>query len=531
MSAVLTPPQANSPHARDIASLMHGMTNLVRHEQDGPMILDEGHGVYVRDLEGNEYIEGMAGLWCTALGFDNERLIQAAIAQMRKLPTYHTFFQRSNMPAIDLAEKLLAMAPAPMARVWFANSGSEANDHMVKFVWYCNNALGRPEKKKIIAREHGYHGIAVSSGSLTGLPAMHKGFDLPIPNVIHTASHHYYRCAYPGESEEAFATRRAEELEQLILAEGPDTVAAFVAEPVLGAGGAVIPPKTYFEKIQQVLAKYDVLMVADEVITGFFRTGNRFACETYGIRPDILVIAKQLSSAYLPISAVILNEKVYGADPGAVGQERHPRHRLHLFGPSGARRGRAGDDEDLRRDGCWRPRAQGLEARPGAAGRSGRSPARRGRLRRGPHRLGRDREGQGDEGELRPLARRMDDRRLHPARRDPARLHRGRDPHRVLPAAHHHGTRARQALRPLAARARRHSRPCAERGVDVAAATGNPARPRGTTAGRATVLPEPYEMGWPLYGKTPAGNAPPVRRPLRLESRHAGEEARGRSRG
>ena len=312
MSAVLNPPLPNSPHARDVASLMHGMTNLVRHEQEGPLILDEGYGVYVKDLEGNESIEGMAGLWCTALGFDNERLIQAALAQMRKLPTYHTFFQRSTMPAIELAEKLLETAPAPMARVWFANSGSEANDHMVKFVWYCNNARGRPEKKKIIAREHGYHGIAVSSGSLTGLPAMHKGFDLPIPNIIHAGSHHYYRCAHPGESEEAFATRRAEELEQLILAEGPDTVAAFVAEPVLGAGGAVIPPKTYFEKIQAVLAKYDVLMVADEVITGFFRTGHRFACETFGIRPDVLVIAKQLSSAYLPISAVILSEKVYG---------------------------------------------------------------------------------------------------------------------------------------------------------------------------------------------------------------------------
>ena len=168
------------------------------------------------------------------------------------------------------------------------------------------------EKKKIIAREHGYHGIAVSSGSLTGLPAMHKGFDLPIPNILHTGSHNWYRDSHPGESEEAFASRRAEELEQLILAEGPETVAAFVAEPVLGAGGAVLPPKTYFEKIQAVLAKYDVLMVADEVITGFFRTGNRFACETFGIRPDIMCIAKQLSSAYLPISAVILNEKVYG---------------------------------------------------------------------------------------------------------------------------------------------------------------------------------------------------------------------------
>ena len=302
----------NSPHARDVASLMHGMTNLVRHEREGPLILDEGHGVYVKDIEGNEYVEGMAGLWCTSLGFDNERLIEAALAQMRKLPTYHTFFHRSNMPAIDLAEKLLAMAPVPMARVWFANSGSEANDHMVKFVWYYNNARGKPEKKKIIAREHGYHGIAVSSGSLTGLPAMHKGFDLPIPNVLHTGSHNHYRCAHPGEGEEAFAARRAEELERLILAEGPDTVAAFVAEPVMGAGGAVVPPKTYFEKIQQVLAKYDVLMVADEVITGFFRTGRRFACETFGIRPDMLILAKQLSSAYLPISAVLLNEKVYG---------------------------------------------------------------------------------------------------------------------------------------------------------------------------------------------------------------------------
>ena len=307
MSAVL-----NSPHARDIASLLHGMTNPVRLEREGPLILDEGHGVYVTDIEGNEYIEGMAGLWCAALGFSNERLVQAAAAQMRKLPTYHTFFQRSTMPSIELAERLLAIAPVPMARVWFANSGSEANDHMVKFVWYYNNARGKAEKKKIIARTHGYHGIAVSSASLTGLPAMHKGFDLPLPNILHTGSHNHYVDSLPGESEEAFATRRAEELEQLILAEGPETVAAFVAEPVLGAGGAVIPPRTYFEKIQAVLAKYDVLMVADEVITGFFRTGNRFACETYGIRPDILILAKQLSSAYLPISAVVLNEKVYG---------------------------------------------------------------------------------------------------------------------------------------------------------------------------------------------------------------------------
>ena len=315
----------NSPHARDIASVIHPYTNLVAHEEKGPLILEEGRGIYVKDTEGKEYIEGMAGLWCTALGFNNDRLVDAATAQMRKLPTYHTFFHRSNLPMIELAERLLKLSPVPMARVWFANSGSEANDHMMKFVWYYNNARGKPEKKKIIAREEGYHGIAISSGSLTGLPLMHAGFDLPIKNVLHTGSHHHYRHAHEGESEEAFSTRRAEELEQMIQDEGPDTVAAFVAEPVMGAGGAMTPPKTYFEKIQAVCDKHDILFVADEVITGFHRTGNTFACTTYGIKPDILVVAKQLSSAYLPISAVIMNERVYGpvrefsAKNGALG--------------------------------------------------------------------------------------------------------------------------------------------------------------------------------------------------------------------
>ena len=303
----------NSPHARDVASLLHPMTNPGQHEKEGPLILEEGKGIYVKDLEGNEYIEGMAGLWCTSLGFDNQRLINAAIAQMRKLPTYHTFFQRSNMPAIELAEKLLSLAPVPMSKVWFANSGSEANDHMVKFVWFYNNARGRPQKKKIIARLEGYHGIAVSSGSLTGLPLMHAGFDLPIPGILHTGSANYYKHAEAGESEEAFSTRRAEELDRLIREEGPDTVAAFVAEPVMGAGGGIVPPRTYFEKIQAVLQEHDVLMVADEVITGFHRTGNTFACQTFGIKPDMLVIAKQLSSAYMPISAVMMNETIYGA--------------------------------------------------------------------------------------------------------------------------------------------------------------------------------------------------------------------------
>jgi len=302
----------NSPHARDIANVIHPYTNLKKHEEKGPLIIEKGDGVYVEDLEGNKYIEGLAGLWCTSLGFNNERLVEAAANQMRKLPYYHAFFHRSSMPSIDLAERLIEMAPAPMSKVWFANSGSEANDHMVKFVWYYNNARGKPEKKKIIARIGGYHGICVSSGSLTGMPLMHAGFDLPIQNIMHTGSPHYYHFGEEGESEEDFATRRANELDEMIQAEGPETVAAFVAEPIMGAGGVIMPPKGYFQKIQKVLDKHDVLMVADEVICGFHRTGNVFGCNTFGIKPDIMVVAKQLSSAYLPISAVIVNEKVYG---------------------------------------------------------------------------------------------------------------------------------------------------------------------------------------------------------------------------
>ena len=302
----------NSPHARDVASIIHPFSNLVEHERKGPLIIEKGSGIYVEDTEGKRYIEGLAGLWCTSLGFANERLVEAAARQMRKLPFYHAFFHRSSMPSIDLAERLLAMMPVEMSKVWFANSGSEANDHMVKFVWYYNNARGRPEKKKIIARRGGYHGICVSSGSLTGMPLMHQGFDLPIHNIMHTGSPHYYHFGEAGESEEEFAQRRADELERMILDEGPETVAAFVAEPIMGAGGVILPPAGYFQKIQAVLKKYDVLMVADEVICGFHRTGAPFGCNTFGIEPDIMVVAKQLSSAYLPISAVIMNEKIYG---------------------------------------------------------------------------------------------------------------------------------------------------------------------------------------------------------------------------
>jgi 4-aminobutyrate--pyruvate transaminase len=214
---------------------------------------------------------------------------------------------------VDLAQKLVAMAPVPMSKAYFCNSGSEANDTVVKMVWYMNNALGRPKKKKIVSRIRGYHGVTVAAGSMTGLPALHQDFDLPIANIIHTDCPHYYRFGQAGESEEQFASRMAASLEALIEKEGPETVAAFIAEPIMGAGGVLLPPATYFDKVQAVLKKHDILFVADEVICGFGRTGNMFGSETYRLKPDIITVAKALSSAYLPIAGILLNERIYQA--------------------------------------------------------------------------------------------------------------------------------------------------------------------------------------------------------------------------
>lgn len=303
----------NSNQARDVAYYLHPYTNLSVHEKEGPLIITHGEGVYVFDDAGNKYIEGLAGLWCTSLGFNEERLVEAAARQMRRLPYYHTFGHKSNEPGIELAERLIGMAPVPMSKVVFTNSGSEANDTAVKLIWYYHNAIGKPEKKKIISRTKGYHGVTVASASLTGLPNNHRDFDLPIARILHTDCPHYYRFGKAGESEDAFAARCAESLEALILKEGPDTVAAFFAEPVMGAGGVILPPRGYFEKVQAVLKKYDILFIADEVICGFGRTGNMFATETFKLEPDMITIAKQLSSGYLPIAGLIINEKLYRA--------------------------------------------------------------------------------------------------------------------------------------------------------------------------------------------------------------------------
>ena len=298
-------------HKKDIAHALHPYTNLAAHEEQGPLVITRGEGVYVWDDQNNRYLEGLAGLWCVSLGFSEERLAKAAADQFAALPYSHTFAHRSTEPVIALSEKLIEIAPEPMTRAFFLNSGSEAIDAMIRFTWYYNNGRGLPKKKKIISRKRGYHGVTVAGGSLTAIPLMQNDFDLPLERMIHTDPAGYYRYGQPGESEEAFASRLADNLEQLIINEGPDTIAAFVAEPVMGAGGVMLPPATYFGKIQAVLDKYDVLMVADEVICGFGRTGNMWGSQTYDIRPDMVTCAKQLSSGYLPISALMISDKVY----------------------------------------------------------------------------------------------------------------------------------------------------------------------------------------------------------------------------
>jgi 4-aminobutyrate--pyruvate transaminase len=307
------PPRGNSMASRDIASLLHPYTNLKTHEKDGPVIMTKGEGVYVYDEAGKQYIEGLASLWCVSLGFSEERLIEAATRQMRALPTYHIFAGKSHNPGIELAEKILALAPVPMSKVFFANSGSEAVDTAMKLTWYYHNAIGKPQKKKIISRQRAYHGVTIAAASLTGLANNHRDFDLPIANVVHTDCPYHYVFGEAGESEDAFSTRLAANLEKLILKEGPDTCAAFIAEPVMGAGGVLVPPAGYFEKIQAVLKKYDILFIVDEVICGFGRTGNFWGSQTFNLKPDMMTMAKALSSAYLPISGLMISEPIYKA--------------------------------------------------------------------------------------------------------------------------------------------------------------------------------------------------------------------------
>jgi 4-aminobutyrate--pyruvate transaminase len=292
--------------ARDVATVLHPYSNLATLPQQGTLILESGKGVYVQDVEGKPYIEGMAGLWCNALGHGNEELVEAAADQMRKLPFAHLFTGKSHDPAIALAEKLKELAPMEASKVFFTSSGSEANDTQMKLVWYVNNALGRPQKKKIISRIKAYHGVTIASASLTGLPNNHIDFDLPLSSVRHAGCPHHWRFAHEGETEAEFSARLAAELDAQIEAEGPETVAAFIAEPVMGAGGVIVPPEGYFAAIQPILEKHEVMLISDEVICGFGRLGEWFGATKLGMKPDTISVAKALTSSYIPLGAVII---------------------------------------------------------------------------------------------------------------------------------------------------------------------------------------------------------------------------------
>ena len=295
----------------DKESVLHPGTSIADHLRDGPCIITEGDGVIVLDTRGRRYIDAMAGVWCVNIGYGREGVADAMASQARRLAYYHTFASMSNEPAIRLADRLLHLAPGKMSKVFFGNSGSDANDTQVKLVWYYNNLRGQPKKKKIITRREAYHGSSVAAASLTGLSAFHKAFDLPIPNILYASAPYYYRNAKPGASPAEYAQSLASELDQLIEKEGPDTVAAFIVEPVMGAGGVLVPPSTYFEEIQKVLRKHDVLLIVDEVICGFGRLGRLFGSELYGIEPDLISVAKGLTSGYFPMSAVLISDKVW----------------------------------------------------------------------------------------------------------------------------------------------------------------------------------------------------------------------------
>ena len=311
---------------RDVQSVLHPYTNLIKFRDTGPMILDKAKGVRVYDENGKEYIEAMAGLWCTALGWGENELADVAAEQMRKMAYGHLFGGRSHEPAIALAEKLKEISPFPVGKVFFANSGSEANDTQIKLYWYASNARGLTKKKKILSRVKAYHGVTLASASLTGLANNHRSFDLPFDFARHADLPHFYRNAEPGESQMQFSQRLAANLNAMIEREGPDTIAAMIVEPILGAGGVILPPDGYFDAITRVLQKHDIPLIDDEVITGFGRTGEWFGCGTYGFEPDSMSIAKALSSAYLPISAVLLSpelSEIIEQESGKIGTFGH----------------------------------------------------------------------------------------------------------------------------------------------------------------------------------------------------------------
>ena len=298
----------------DRASVLHPFTQLADFASGrigDPTIVEAGKGIRIQDATGKEFIDGFAGLYCVNVGYGRTEVAEAIARQAYRLAYYHSYAAHTTDELAILSDRLVRMAPGKMSKVFYGTSGSDANETNAKLVWYYNNLCGKPKKKKIISRERGYHGCSVISGSMTGMSFYHDYMDLPVPGIIHTGVPHYYWGAEPGETEEAFSARRAAELDALIEREGADTVGALIAEPVLGTGGITPPPAGYWPAIQAVLKKHDVLLIADEVITGFGRTGSMFGSQRYGIEPDLITIAKGLTSGYFPLSGSIVGEKIY----------------------------------------------------------------------------------------------------------------------------------------------------------------------------------------------------------------------------
>ncbi|MDB5523951.1 MAG: hypothetical protein JWM58_1714 [Rhizobium sp.] len=303
----------NTPDIEELDKkfLFHPFTALAEHEKNGPSVIVKGEGVWLDDNHGNRYIDGMAGLWCVNVGYGRKEIADVIHQQAVTLPYFHSFSSWGTEAPVLLAEKVIGMAPEGMSKVFFGQSGSDANDTQVKLVWYYWNSRGLPEKKKIIARNRGYHGVTIVSGSLTGMASLHSGFDLPLPFVKHTTAPYRLWEAEAGMSDADFVAKLANDLEQLILAEGPETVGAMIMEPVMGAGGVIVPPPGYYDAIQAILTKYDILLIADEVISGFGRLGQWFGSTVMGMKPDLITVAKGITSAYIPLSGCIVSEKVW----------------------------------------------------------------------------------------------------------------------------------------------------------------------------------------------------------------------------
>ncbi|MDJ0391602.1 aminotransferase [Roseomonas sp. E05] len=306
-------PAPNSAEARDVLYHLHSQTNAQAHARSGPLVMERGEGIHVFDSNGKRYLEAMAGLWCTSLGFSEARLKRAAAEAYDRFGFYHTFNHKTPAETIELAEKLVSLSPIPEAQAYFATSGSEATETMVKLAWVYHAVRGKPGKRKVIARDRGFHGSTIVAASMCGMPRMHREFGLPLPGFLHTLCPDPYHGPQPDEDMAGFVARLAAALEEMIQREGPETIAAFIAEPINAGGGVIVPPAGYFPAIEAVLRRHDILVLADEVVCGFGRTGHWWGSETVGMTPDMMAMAKGISSSYFPISAVLLGKPIQDA--------------------------------------------------------------------------------------------------------------------------------------------------------------------------------------------------------------------------